>query len=307
MTTEECSKTIDSMAAIGVRMIGWTGGEPLLREDLGELIAYARHMGIKSNVTTNAVLLDLEWATNLMEAGNRAIQISLDGSTPEKNSRIRGASEEDFHRIIEAIRICRDQNTRVYLATLLGQENLDDGVEMIKLAKREGADSIRFCGYTPIGRGKRDDVRERLCFSDRLPDLLRFVEEAQDDGSILTEFDTGFGPVPPEYRFHRCVAGVETFYLKGNGDIYPCTALLDRRFCVGNLRDRPLEEIWHSREMRAMSDFPRGDIHGPCSTCDNFDNCLGACRGATVAHTGDLNASFPTCLYRIAQEATVPR
>jgi radical SAM protein with 4Fe4S-binding SPASM domain len=305
MATDECKRVIDSMVPIGIRMIGWTGGEPLLREDLEDLIEYAGRKGIKSNITTNAILLDQQRATSLLEAGNRAIQISLDGSTPEKNRLMRGATEEEFYQIIEAIRICRDLNTRVYLATLLGQENLGDGAKMIELAKREGADSIRFCGYTPVGRGKGSDIKKRFCFSERVEDLLSFVEEAQDDYSIMTEFDTGFGPAPPEYNFHKCVAGMQTFYLKGNGDVYPCTALLHKRFRVGNLRERPLERIWNSPEMSAMSSFPRNEIQGPCRTCDNFINCRGACRGATFAHTGDLYASFPVCLYRIAQEARV--
>ncbi|UCD17589.1 MAG: radical SAM protein [Candidatus Zixiibacteriota bacterium] len=307
MTTDECKKIIDDMAVIGVSIIGWTGGEPLLRDDLEELIEYARSVGIRANITTNAVLLDLKRATSLLQAGNRAVQISLDGSTPEINRRMRRATEEEFYRIIEAIRICKKLNTRVYLASLVGQENLDDGPEMIKLASRENVNSIRFCGYTPIGRGKRNDIQNRLCFSERLNDLLHFVEAAQANGSIITAFDTGFGPVPPEYSFHKCIAGVETFYLKANGDVYPCTALLHRRFRVGNLRERPLKKIWDSREMYAMSVFPRDEIHGPCAACDNFANCRGACRGAAFAHTGDLRASFPVCLYRVALKANAVR
>jgi radical SAM protein with 4Fe4S-binding SPASM domain len=303
--TDECKRIIDSMARIEVGVIGWTGGEPLLREDLEELVDYARQRGIKSSITTNAVLLDLKRAKSLVEAGNRAIQISLDGSTPEKNGRMRLATEEEFYRIIEAIRICKDLNCRVLLATLLGRENLDDGLEMIKLARREGVDSIRFCGYTPIGRGRRNDIRKRLCFSENPEDLLHFAEKAQADSSIITEFDSGFGPVPPEYKFHQCRAGVETFYLKGNGDVYPCTALLHQQFRVGNVRERPLEELWNSPEMRAIADFPRDEIEGACRTCDNFADCRGACRGATFAHTGDLKASFPVCLYKVARKTTV--
>jgi radical SAM protein with 4Fe4S-binding SPASM domain len=305
MNTEECKIVIDAMADIGVGMIGWTGGEPLLREDLEELIAYTRTKGIKSNVTTNGVLLDLPRAEGLVAAGNRAIQISLDGSTPERNRRMRGTTEEEFYKIIEAIRICKELNCRLVLATLLGQENLEDGLEMIKLARREEADTIRFCGYTPVGRGKRADIRKRLDFSESLADLRRFAEEVVSEGDILVEFDTGFGPVPPDYRFHACVAGEETFYLRGDGDVFPCTALIHRHFRVGNLREKSLREIWNAPEMRAIASFPREEIEGPCRDCDNFASCRGACRGATFFHTGDIKASFPMCLYRVTREAKV--
>jgi radical SAM protein with 4Fe4S-binding SPASM domain len=305
MDTAECKNVIDDLAQLGVSIIGWTGGEPLLREDLEELIDYARQKGIKSNITTNAVLLDRKRAASLVRAGNRAVQISLDGSTPERNWRMRRATEEQFYLIIDAMRICRELNVRLFMATLLGQENLDDAPEMIKLAKREGVESVRFCGYTPIGRGKGSDIKKRLSFSEKPEDLLRFTQEVQSDTSILIDFDTGFGPVPPEYKFHKCHAGTQTFYLKGNGDVYPCTALLHRRFRVGNLREKPLQEIWDSPEMWAMSAFPRDEIEGPCRTCDNFANCRGACRGATFAHTGDLYASFPVCLYHVARETSL--
>lgn len=305
MDTRECRAVIDALAELGVQMIGWTGGEPLLREDLEELIAYARTRGIKSTVTTNGVLLDEKRAQGLKDAGNRAIQISLDGSTPELNRLMRGATDEEYEKIIEAVRICRRLNTKLYLATLLGQENLDDAVEMIRLAKREGLDSIRFCGYTPVGRGKKADVQDRLRFTRRLRDLLHFIEQVRTDGDMIAFFDPGFGCTPPDFEFHTCVAGAETFYLKGNGDIYPCTALLDRRFMVGNLRRQPLAEIWNLPEMSAMASFPRDSISGVCRDCDNFDRCHGACRGTTLAHTGSLHASFPYCLYRVARHSAV--
>ncbi len=301
LTTAESKKIIDAMAVIGVGTIGWTGGEPLLRTDLEELTEYAGGRGIAANITTNAVLLDRHRATRLMEVGIRAVQISLDGSTPERNRRMRGASDDEFRRIIEAIRHCKTLNLRVHLATLLGRETIDDAREMVKLGKREGVDAIRFCGFTPVGRGKRREVRQRLQLGDERKRLLEFIREVQDDDTMVMTFDVSFGPTPPEYDFHTCMAGRGTFYLKANGDVYPCTALLHPQFLVGNVREHSLEEIWNAPEMLMMAAFPRDEIEGPCRTCDNFAACHGACRGATLAHTGDLKASFPLCLYQTAR------
>jgi len=305
MTTAEGREIIEIMADIGVGMIGWTGGEPLLRGDLEGLIAFARGLGIKSHITTNGVLLDERRAKSLKRAGNYAIQISLDGSTPERNYIMRRTTGEEFDKIIEAIRICRKLNMRLFLATLLGAENIDDAGAMVELAKREGLDRIRFCGYTPIGRGKSRSVRERLDFKERMADLLDFIESVQNDNSIMAMFDPGFGPVPPEYRFHKCLAGKETFYLKSNGDLYPCTSLLQRQFRVGNIRERSLSELWNDPAMEKIADLPRDNLDGYCRDCDNMVNCHGACRGAAFAHTGNLQASFPVCLYRAACEMAV--
>jgi radical SAM protein with 4Fe4S-binding SPASM domain len=300
LDTAECKSIIDSMAAIGVGTIGWTGGEPLLRADLEELAAYALDKGIMSNITTNAVLLDERRARSLLDVRMRAVQISLDGSTPERNRRIRGSSEEEFHKIIEAIRICKRLNFRVHLATLIGRETLDDVREMVKLGKREGVDVIRFCGFTPAGRGKRQTVQERLQLHNELAEIAQFIHEVQNDTEIVMTFDVSFGPVPPEYAFHTCSAGIDTFYLKANGDVYPCTALFDERFRVGNVRKQSLEEIWNSPAMWAHSQFPVEEIKGACRECDNFAYCHGACRGATLNFTGDLHASFPNCIYALA-------
>jgi AdoMet-dependent heme synthase len=298
LTTDECRRIVDSLANLGVMMIGWTGGEPLLRDDLEDITEYAWNKGLRSNVTTNGVLLNLERAQRLIGAGCHTIQISLDGSNPERNNRIRGTSDEEFAQIVQAIRISKRLGARVVMATLLGMENLDDAREMIELGKREEVDTIRFCGFTPTGRGKHGAVIERLLFSEVPVELLDFVHEAQNDHTINISFDVGFGPVPPDFGFHECIAGVETFYLKANGDVYPCTALSHKQFLVGNVRTRPLEEIWGSPEMHMMADFPRDQIQEPCRTCDNFVGCHGACRGSALAHTSDVRAAFPLCLYR---------
>lgn len=302
MTTSECRAVIDSMASIGVETIGWTGGEPLLREDLDDLIAYASQKKIRSTITTNAVLLDYNRAKSLKEAGNRAIQISIDGSTAERNRRMRGATDEQFEKILDAIRICRELKIRITLATVLGRENLDDAPNMLELAKREGVDLIRFCCYAPVGRGKRKDVRDRFEFDGSLKALYRFVQQAQAQDDVMVDWDVGFGPLPPDYTFHQCIAGKETFYLKATGDIYPCTSLTYSQFLVGNVRRTLLEELWQSAKMREASSLQTDGLEGYCRTCDNLAACRGGCRGVVLAHTGDVAASYPNCLFRIALE-----
>jgi radical SAM protein with 4Fe4S-binding SPASM domain len=301
LTTEECRRVIDSLHGLGIELIGWTGGEPLLRTDLEELSAYAWDKKIGCTITTNGVLLDRERAARLIEAGNRTIQISLDGSTAERNRLIRGTTDDEYEAVVNAIRICKDLGARVVMACLIGRENLDDAVELLRLGRREGVDTIRFCGFTPVGRGKHPKVKDRLLIADRRLELVDFIAQAQDDASMLVEFDVGFGPVPPLFGFHDCEAGVSTFYLKGNGDVYPCTALCVPQLLVGNVRERSMEELWESPAMKTASQFPHDQIQGPCRECDNFSACHGACRGATLAMTGDITASFPHCLYCVAR------
>ncbi len=304
LSTLECFGIIDEMVEMGVKVIGWTGGEPLLRDDLEDLIAYARETGnIRSGITTNGILLDEKRAKSLKKAGVASIQISLDGSTPARNRKIRLAKESDFEKIIEGIKICNKLDMKVHMAMLLGEENINDAEDFIRLAGSLGVKMIRFCCFVPSGHGSKDFVQERLLFNKKLPALKALVQKYIESEDPLVLFDPGFGPTPPDYYYHPCIAGVSFFYLSHDGSVYPCTSLLDDKFVVGNIKERSLMDLWHDPRMIAISSFPRREITGHCRQCEYFQVCRGACRGITYAHTGDLRASLPTCLNCVSDQA----
>jgi radical SAM protein with 4Fe4S-binding SPASM domain len=297
LSTAECLGLMDDAIALGAKTVGWTGGEPLLRKDLEEIVAYGRDKGkLRQGVTTNGILLDESRARSLKEAGISYVQISLDGSDAAHNKVMRNATEEEFAKVIEAVRACRRIGLQLDLAMLLGYETLDDALNFIQLAKREGVTHIRYCGFVPWGRGKRKDVVKRLLFKEHRDRLKAFVAGAANRNAPIEMFDPAFGPLPTEYYFHPCVAGVQLMYISSRGDVYPCTSLLDDQFKVGNIRETSLREIWEHPSMTAVAKFPRERITGPCKSCEYFARCQGACRGVTYAHTHDLYASFPMCL-----------
>jgi len=297
MTTADCRRVLDELIALGTSFIGWTGGEPLLRSDLEELIIYAREQGnIESGITTNGVLLDEARARSLKQAGVSSMQISLDGSNAERNRVMRRATDEEFSKVVEAIRICHRLEFKLHMAMVIGKDTLEDVPAFVELARREGVTSIRYCGFIPWGRGKRSDVVGRLLWDDHRDRLRKYVESAGETENPVQMFDPAFGPIPPGYHFHECTAGVSTLYLSCYGDVYPCTSLLDKQFIVGNVKERSMREIWNDPNMTRIANFPREQIAGHCRECDYFPRCHGGCRGITFAHTGDLNASFPVCL-----------
>ena len=172
--------------------------------------------------------------------------------------------------------------------------------ELIALGKREGVDRMRFSCFTPAGRGQQEQIRQRLLIAEEATDLLAFIQQAQKDPSILISFDVGFGPVPPDFGFHKCSAGTRTLYLRANGDVYPCTALVHPDFLVGNTRQTRIADLWSDPAMPVMADFARDEIAGRCLRCENYPNCRGGCRGSALAYTGDIRAAVPLCLYRTA-------
>jgi radical SAM protein with 4Fe4S-binding SPASM domain len=306
LSTKKCFELVDELAALKTEIIGFTGGEPLLREDLETIALRAKRKGIDSGITTNGLLLDARRAASLKRAGFSTVQVSVDGSTPEKNARMRATDTAAFERVLEAVRACRRLKLDVGFAMLLGAESLDDARPFLDLARREKLRWVRFCGFVPWGAGKREPVARRLSFRGRLDALRRFVEEARELESPEVMFDPGFGPTVAGNRFHPCVAGKKTLYLSSTGDVYPCTSLLDRRFVVGNVNERPLREIWNDPRMTEMASYPRERIRGRCASCEDLAGCHGACRGITYAYTDRLDASFPVCLKPRGQAGAAP-
>ncbi len=299
LSTVELRNVIDQLADLGpVRAIGWTGGEPLLRADLVELVAYAyQRSKMRSGITTNGLLLESDLAKRLRDSGAYAIQISVDGSTADRFAQIRGGRIEDFATILKAMESVRRAGMQLHLAMLLGKETLADARDFLRLAADCGADGVRFCGFVPAGRGQHDAVRERFEFADNLKELREFIAEAVALPKPLIMFDPAFGPLPPDYRFHECVAGKQTMYLAANGAVYPCTSLIAPRFEIGNVRSRSLSDMWHDRRMTEIADFDCGGLKGHCNICEHLSACHSGCRGIAYANTGDITASCPSCLY----------
>lgn len=296
-STDECYKIIDDIARLGAEMIGFTGGEPLLRNDLENLIAYAKSLGIRSTLTTNGLLLNENRARSLKEAGLEAIQVSIDGSNPYRNAKIRKCLESDFEVIVNNIRSCQKLKIPVNLAMLLCSETLDDAAPYLDFADELGIKIVRFCGFVPVGRGKKCDISERFLFTNSdLDELREFIDYATDRETPKVLFDPAFGSIPPYHCFHTCIAGTVQFYLDTLGNVYPCTSMLNSQFLVGNIHDRSLEDIYKDDRMRPTHNFSESSLKGSCAACEHLSDCHGACRGITLAHTGDVHASFPYCL-----------
>jgi radical SAM protein with 4Fe4S-binding SPASM domain len=175
---------------------------------------------------------------------------------------------------------------------------LSDARSFLKFASDNDADGVRFCGFVPAGRGHRDSVRNQLEFRDDLSELRDFVDFALLNRGLMIMFDPAFGPLPPDYSYHQCVAGVQTMYISSTGMVYPCTSLISKRFEVGNIRETSLSDIWNDPRMTEVSDLAGKAVDGRCNTCDHLSECHGGCRGIAFANTDSLSAEFPNCLYQ---------
>ena len=193
LTTAEALGVIDDLAAMGVPLILFTGGEPLLRGDIRELACHARNRGLKMALSTNGTLITPEIAVGIRDCGIAYAGISLDGARAETHDRFRN-SPGAFDRATGAFAACRAAGLRCGVRITLTKENHGELGALVDLAITLGAS--RFCLYwlVPAGRGSDSYARLQLDRDEvtRALDLL-YRKAAETDPATM-EFLTVDAP-----------------------------------------------------------------------------------------------------------------
>jgi radical SAM protein with 4Fe4S-binding SPASM domain len=289
---------VEALGRAGVRKVAFSGGEPLLRTDLEEVMGRGRQAGITGfGLVTNGALLEPARARSLKAAGLGSAQVSLDGPDARDHAVVRGGTPRDFYRAQRAVRLFRDAGVMVQVAALVSPLTIQRFDELVLLTQALGAAALRFCSFVPAGRGQDPAVRSVL---EPSPDQLRtFVDRLraarESLGRALTlTVDHGIGPWRADGQF-TCGAGRDVAYLAADGTLYPCPGLFFDAFRVGNTRETPLADLLDSPLMSTTRSLPKTDLEGPCSTCTNTA-CSGGCRGAAFACTGRVTGSPAFCV-----------
>lgn len=298
LSTEQAKQFMKSYASIGGRVVHFSGGEPLMRKDLKELMKYGKKLNIQCySLATNGYFLTEKRMKSLFDAGLVNVQISLDGIDSAQNLKIRKGPPDAFERAIQAIRIARKFPIQLTIGMFLHPENIDSIPRMVQLCEREKVSILRFSGFIPLGRGRNPEVIDRMRFTPE--QMVRFFEFISSYKSSLTGvvigFDHAFGPF---YDYYTCSAGKSTFYLSSNGDLYPCPSFTHPDFKVGNVVSSGMEKLktlLQSRKMKSCQ-APVEKITGDCARCVDLNWCRGGCRGVAYAYREKITASFPNCL-----------
>jgi len=298
MTTEMAKRFIEKFADIGGRQIFISGGEPLLRDDLEDILNHARNFGFHNfSVASNGSLLTEKRLESLINAGVNNMQFSLDGATPEINASIRGGGINSFGKTFRAIELAVNAGISVTVGAFFSPRNIDSISDMVDLCRRARVPMLRFSGFIPLGRARNPKIIESMKFSwEQMERFFRFVCEYDPyQTGVQIGFDHTFGPF---LERNICVAGKAIFYLSSNGDIYPCPSFLHPDFKCGNVFDNDLEdlkEILESQKMKSCQ-VSADEITGECAGCEDLSWCKGGCRGVAYAYKEDIRASFPNCL-----------
>ena len=285
LSKEEGNALIDQIATSGIRSLVFTGGETLLREDLFELIEYAKSRGLSVFIATNGTLITKEVAKLLKEFDVGAV-IGLDAMNPAIHDSIRGVKGA-YDAVIAGIENCVAEKLYVHLNIVASRPNFDEIARIIDYGIEIGAYSYFIYRFVPSGRGEA--IRDYELGSAEFRSLLDLILEKQRAVSAII-----IPIASPEYWayvlqkrgihgrqviaflgrfFGGCLAGKGMMYIKPNGDVWGCPFL---PVPVGNVRkerlDRIREKVEQVRSNRECRGCEYEKVCGGCKTRDNV-NC----------------------------------
>ena len=278
---------------LGVMQVSLTGGEPLVREDLEQLVAAARKLDLYTNLITSAIPLERNRLAKLRSLGLDNVQISVQDVSAAPSDRIAGY--ESFDKKLEAARWVKELGLPLTLNIVLHRDNLDRIGEMVALAERLHADRLelantQYLGWALVNRRALLPTREQL-------EKARAVAAAARQ-RLLGKMELLF--VTPDYYGEypkTCMDGWGRRFIivSPNGQVLPCHAahtLPGLKF--ENVRDRPLGAIWSGSE--GFNAF-RGEswMQEPCRSCERRTVDFGGCRCQAYHLTGDVTATDPAC------------
>ncbi|MBD0421664.1 pyrroloquinoline quinone biosynthesis protein PqqE [Streptomyces sp. TRM S81-3] len=294
MTTDQWRDALSQAHELGVVQMHFSGGEPLARRDLPELVAHARGLGAYVNLVTSGVGLTGDRARALADCGVDHVQLSLQDADPARADRIAGARVHTAKR--RAAQAVLAAGLPLTVNVVLHRANIEHTGEIIELATALGADRIELANTQYYGWALRN--RGAL-----LPTPRQLAVAQQAVEQARTRY-TGRGPelvyvVADHYadRPKPCMHGWGSRQLTvtPTGDVLPCPAAgVITTLPVENVLRRPLARIWY--DSRAFNAFRgTGWMADPCRTCPQRHTDFGGCRCQAFQLTGDATATDPVC------------
>ncbi len=321
MTTDEGRAMLEDLAAFGVPVVLFSGGEPLMRPDLPALVERAVGLGMRAVISTNGTLIDETRAARLAGLGLSYVGVSLDG-VGEVNDRFRGF-DGAFDRAIRGVRICRAAGLKVGLRFTITRRNVQEVPRLFGLVRDEDIPRVCFYHLVYAGRGSalmEEDLDHEA--TRRAVDLIIDRTAALHAEGRPTEVLTVDNHCDGPYLYLRMLregrqraddvlrllrmnggnaSGVRIGCVSWDGRVHPDQFW--RHASLGSVRERPFSHIWTdpSVELLAKLRDRRPHLKGRCAACRFLDACNGNFRVRAEAATGDLWAPDPACYLTDAQ------
>ena len=308
LSTDECRRVLDEIASFSSPIIIFTGGEPLLRPDIFDILAHGQKLGMNMAVAVNGLLLDDEIARKMVERDVQRISVSLDGATAETHDKFRNVAGA-FEGAMKGIEAAKRAGLPFQINSTITKINLGEIPDLLDLVVDIGAVAHHIFLLVPTGRGK--ELEEQEIPPEEYERTLNWFYEQRDKVPIQLKATCA----PHYYRILRqreaekgkkvtvethgmdamtrgCLGGTAFCFISHVGQLSPCGYLeLD----CGNVREEGFRKAWEESPIFAeLRDF--GQYKGKCGGCRYLKVC-GGCRARAYARTGDYLAEEPYCVY----------
>jgi radical SAM protein len=332
LTNAEGKALIDQIAAMGVPIFVFTGGDPMKRKDVFELIRYAADKGVQVALTPSATpLLTREAIFKLKEAGLVRLGISLDGSTPEIHDAFRGLPGA-YARTIQAIEWANEAGIPIQVHTTISRHNAHDLDSLSALFEKLAIVMWNVVFLVPVGRGQLDalpsgeefeqvfakiyELSHRVNFQIKTTEAMHYRRYLLQHNLVERKIGHGHGhpgsakagaaaayePGAPtsdaktrtaSWATRRVNDGKGFLFISHVGNVYPSGFL---PIHAGNIRETPLSEIYRNAPIfKSLRDTSK--LEGKCGVCEYKEICGGS-RARAYAVTGDPLAPEPCCIYQ---------
>lgn len=296
LSTAEWIEVFRQAREMGAAQLGFSGGEPLVRQDLVELIASARGLGYYTNLITSGIGLTEEKIASFADAGLDHIQISFQAADEEVNNLLAGSQKAFAHKL-EMARAVKKHGYPMVLNFVTHRHNIDNIDQIIRLCIELEADFVelatcQFYGWAELNRAGLLPSKEQLVRAERITNEWRDKLAAENHPCKLIF-------VTPDYYEERpkaCMNGWGNLFLDitPDGTALPCHSARQLPVTFPNVREHSIEYIW--RDSFGFNRFRGYDwMPEPCRSCDEKERDFGGCRCQAFMLTGDAANADPVC------------
>ena len=321
LSTEQSKKLICQAAELGVGIFVFSGGEPLMRPDLFELVALAKEKKMHVALATNGTLLDETWVDKIKTSGIARVSVSIDSHIAFEHDQFRG-EEGAFEKAIEGMKLMKKVDLPFQINATVTRRNMKSLGKIVSLAENIGASALHLFFLVPVGCGLEIPESERITaneYEDLLhwfageirtssiemratcaPHLQRVLLQTKTRGAHKLDTSAMKGH-PSSISGHHsamkghpmskgCLAGSGIVFVSSKGDVKPC-GYMDH--VVGNMLDTPLNKLWYDNVTLQNLRTPKS-LTGSCGSCSFRFKC-GGCRSRALADSGDMFGDEPMC------------
>ncbi len=284
---EDMKRALGGLAEAGVRQIVISGGEPFLRDDLPEIVEYAKEACSIQKVTIlSNGLRFTEQALDRLAPHVDCVSVSFDGCSAEAPAHIR--KSQRFEELVDAVQAVKKAGIPAHIIPTVHAKNIADLADYVALSKRLGAT----LNFSLLTCEPDDEVLGGLLPQETELKALGMALLTLDGGQPATAMDA---PTSTNLTVKRnCGAGYKTLSVAADGTIYPCHILQRRELAMGNAFTGSVLDALKSNVSRKFRSLDAAEFDG-CGSCRHLHLCGGGCRARSLYATGSLAGKDSYC------------